>query len=114
MADIRPFRRPDRAPRERKTLTPSPASSLSQVFEGLEVEGMEVDIAVVLLRIESHITSLRGRVSLANIAERRRYLKNTSLEELEGFARNSESNNWSSHPPYYLALVYEIRSRAKP
>jgi hypothetical protein len=113
-----PFKRPERSdakpqPSPKRTGSHGFFSELLEMTLGVAAEkGISVDPMIKLLRMRSHIGSLKGqKASAENIALRRQGLKSYELAELWAFAENSSESNWTEHPSYYLALIDEIRSR---
>lgn len=73
----------------------------------------EESVQMTLLRMNSFLSSLRGRISNNALALRREGLREFTLEELHEIAQKSNQAQWQQHPTYFRALIAEIRSRPK-
>lgn len=114
MGKVIPF---GRRPVEHRPAVPARGSSeqsFASLIGGIEVVftklGIESDST---LKIRMHLNSLVGHISKNSIVTGRSVLRDFTLEELQEIAKNSTSEQWSTKPGYFQALIDEIDSRAR-
>ncbi len=117
MGKILPFKKgapPEMAPQDNELQAQvarvhEAVTNLFPVIERtFEKMGFELDPT---LKIELHLSSLIGAISMSAVATARMGLREVDKDVLLAIARTTNHHQWTARPGYFQALVEEIRSR---
>lgn len=111
-----PFKRPAAADKAQDSIPvrsmgdPAIRSLISKISKNL-IEKGERNVTIYLMHLQTHLDSLQGYVSPANIAQRKSGLAALSDDELRNLLFEGTELQWNERPAFYRALVELIRER---